>query len=91
MVARSFVSGEEPSGAHLISLPPPNRTDSVIKSSLGVIKKGERWREGELLPPQVRPGTFAANHNQGMDAHQHDKRRWLHPQEVGLSFTPSQN
>lgn len=33
------------SGAHLFPLP-SNRTDSVIKSSLRVIRKGERRREG---------------------------------------------
>lgn len=47
---------------------PSSRIDSVIKSSLRVIKTGGRRRKGELLPPQVLPGTFAANENKRMNA-----------------------
>lgn len=84
-MARS-ISGEEPyvmgdgapsiSGAGLIPLA-SNRTDSVIKSSLGLIRNGERRSEGERRPPQVQPGTVAANENKSTQIKMMDSRTQL--------------
>lgn len=80
------ISGEEPyamgdgapsiSGAGLIPLA-SNRTDSVIKSSLGLIKNGERRFKGERRPPQVQLGAVAANENKSTLIKMMDSRTQL--------------